>query len=179
MKKTLLLAGVACVLSLNANASEIKSYVGLDVGVADVGLSSGLNSIAEDSYTTLSVNAGAKLNQNFGLEGFYQISDDEDTKLGVGETSFEAYGIDAIGYVPMGEKTNLLGSVGLGQYDVEISGLGGNASEDSLGYRFGLGADYALTDSLSARAMARYVLIDDMESVDDITEVSLGLRYTF
>ncbi len=34
MKKTLLLAGVACLFSLNANASEVKPYVGLDVGMS-------------------------------------------------------------------------------------------------------------------------------------------------
>ncbi|MFI3241680.1 MAG: porin family protein [Alphaproteobacteria bacterium] len=181
MKKTLLLAGVACVLSFNSNASEIKPYVGLDVGVVSADLANGYDLIAEDSLYTYSVNAGAKINDNFGLEAFYQTSSEEDKTIGAltTTTSFDAYGLDVIGYLPITEKTNLLGSVGLAQYDFELKATGlATESEDGLGCRFAVGADYNLTDNVSFRAMARYVTLDT-DNVDSLTEFSVGARYSF
>jgi len=198
MKKTLLLAGVAGTLfTLNANAMDLKPYVGLDysyvkastnnIVVEDVLVSS---EFYEDSFHSAVVNAGIKLHKNVGLEAFYQKSSKEDGKLAslniggttVGtdklETSFDAYGLDLQGYLPLNENIELIGSAGLGQYKFKMKGFGYTAKDDETGYRLGLGTQYNINEHFALRGMIRYNIIDS-DAVDDIKEFSLGIRYNF
>ena len=198
MKKSLLLAGIAAsIFSTSANAIELKPYVGLDYSYSKASTNDIVvegvqvpNNLFEDSFNSLSVNLGTKFNKNFGIEAFYQKSDEEKGEMSALsiaghpiatdrlETSFEAYGIDAQGYLPLNKKVDLIGSLGLGQYDFEIKGFGYKESEDELGYRLGAGAQYNFNENIAIRGMIRHVLIDS-DAVDDITEFSAGVRYTF
>lgn len=201
MNKTLLLAGAACLISLSANAAEIsfQPYVGMDYSYSKLKYDDIKSSIdgypvvfdsnnMKDTNNSLSLVAGAKFHPNFGAEIFYQKSDEQDkTRRADGlmakySTKFTAYGLDAIGYLPVADKTEILGAVGLAQYKVKgkVGGnvIYGSGDEDGLGVRLGAGAQYNFTDHIGARAMLRYVVLDN-EWVDNITEFSLGIRYTF
>lgn len=198
MKKSLLLASVAASLFVSqADAMELKPYVGLDYSYSkastnDIIVEQALvpSKLYEDTYNSVVVSVGTKLHQNFGLEAFYQKSGEEKGTQAVFvsggspiatdkiETSFDAYGLDAQGYLPLNKKVDLIGSLGLGQYDFEIKGFGYKESEDELGYRLGAGAQYNFNENIAIRGMIRHVLIDS-DAVDDITEFSAGVRYTF
>ena len=74
MKKTLLLAGVASLFAVNAANAEVLPYVGLDYNYSSYGMDNYVRDYLEDDYHSLSLIAGAKLHENFGLEAFYQRS---------------------------------------------------------------------------------------------------------
>lgn len=190
MKKNLLLAGVACFLAIssaNATDFQLKPYIGLDIAYtsADVSIDGLNSSVYENDFSSLNFNIGAKLHQNFGLEGYYQKSAKEEGKLATNvymidriETSFDAYGIDVMGYLPVNDKLNAIGSIGLGRYEFTLKGFGDKLSESGAGYRFGLGGEYNFNEHFALRAMARYVILD-LEYVDSITELSIGAKYIF
>lgn len=95
------------------------------------------------------------------------------------------------GYIPVSRDFELLGALGIGQYDFTGSDkyqanvgylyIGGEdkGAFDSLGIRIGVGAQYNITDHFALRAMARYVILNDDDYVKNLTEFSLGLRYMF
>lgn len=195
MKKTLLLAGVAALLSSQANAVEFKPYIGLDYAYSDVSATDQIYGVPDDYYETDFnsgvINAGTKIGDYFGVEAFYQKSGEEKGKSvrvidaydrviaeGKIKTNFDAYGLDLMGYIPVTDKLDAIASVGAGQYEFEIEGLGYSFSEDGLGVRGGLGLQYNFNDHVAVRGMARYVHLD-MDEVDYLTEFTAGIRYSF
>lgn len=195
MKKSLLIASVAACVATSANAVEFKPYVGLDyvysmtdldVKIANADVSEYL----EDDLNAFAVSVGAKLHKNFGVEAFYQQSEDGEKKW-PGEkttTNYKAYGVDFVGYFPAHEKIELLGSVGVGYYDAEakyngdaFAALNINSvklDDSGLGYRLGVGAQYNFTENWGARVMARYV-DTDIDGMDNMVDLTAGVRYTF
>lgn len=162
----------------------------------------------EDKNISASFVAGLRFNKYFGIETFYQQSSEEEQKESGSQPivegididfertnylSFKAYGADLQWYAPVTHEFELLASLGLAQYDFEskkklqgaIAEAGLSASVetkedfDSLGVRFGIGAQYNLTKHIALRGMARYVHMTDDEYIKSITEFSLGLRYMF
>ena len=185
MKKYFLLAGVASIMSFNANAMdmEMKPYVGLDYVRSMVDIN---EDYAEDDFNALAVTAGVKMHKNFGVEAFFEQTD-EGKKHHNGveiKDKYHAYGVDLIGYMPLGceEKVELLGSLGLGYYDAEAkveSALGREKlTDDGWGWRLGAGAQYNFTENMAARMMVRYADVD-IEGVDNIVDVTAGVRYSF
>ena len=221
MKKTLLLAGIATFFAFSVNAScnceqqsqtlfnspskctqktpsnlpfNIVPVVGADFVYSVLNFSDETDIIkefAEDEYKAFSVSLGAKFNSYFGIEAFYQHSEEgESTSLysyGLGygklKTSYIAYGADLIGYLPTNiQNVTLLGSLGLGQYEFEAKydGRYGSVSdtEDGLGIRIGLGMQYNFNNNTSFRVMGRYSHIDS-DYVDNMIDLTAGLRFYF
>lgn len=227
MKKTLLLAGIAGLLSFNANAQDcncqqnsktlfqpqsryqtqqpqyynqqsqtsdwhIRPVLGADFVYSVLNFSddSGIiKEFAEDEYKAFSVSLGAKFNPYFGIEGFYQHSEEgESNKLNYTEgklkTSYIAYGVDLIGYLPTDvQNVTLLGSLGLGQYEFEAKYDGRyesvSATEDGLGIRLGAGLQTNINDNVSFRLMGRYSHIDTEDAVDNMIDLTAGFRFYF
>ncbi len=190
MKKFLLCAGVAaCAFAFSANATEleIKPYVGLDYvySMSDIEKVNGINAFEED-LNAFAVSAGAKLHPNFGVEMFYQKSEEGEKKFANGKTNdeYQAYGIDLQGYLPVAEKLDLIGSLGFGYYDVDIKAkanspaISADGDDQGAGYRLGLGAQYNFTENWGARLMARYVDID-IDGLDNMVDITAGVRYSF
>lgn len=188
MTKSLLYAGVvACVFAFSANATEfeIKPYVGLDYvySMSDIEKIDGVNAFEED-LNALALSVGAKLHQNFGIEMFYQKSEEGEKNIGIIKTKdeYQAYGIDLLGYLPVTEKLDLLGSLGFGYYDIDIKasvpGFSAGGDDQGAGYRLGVGAQYNFTENWGARLMARYVDID-IDGVDNMVDLTAGVRYSF
>ncbi len=185
MKKTLLLAGVACLISFGAAAKEYNPYIGLDYAYSKFDLKKQLKRV-DDGYNSGVVNAGIRVGQYAGLEAFFQQAGDRKTHDADGsvKSKFYAYGADLMGYLPIpacNEKFNLLGSVGLGNYKFSAKYSGNNKpkyNKDRTGYRFGVGAQYHMTQNWSARVMGRYTFLGARD-IDNLAEVTAGLRYTF
>lgn len=161
-----------------------------------------------DDQDSLSFVAGARISKYWGLEAFYQQSYDDNTKTSVDTvtlnnpdyhlmndytTSFKAYGLDLIGYAPVSPYFDFVGSLGLAQYKFENEALftsyyvdhtnpadvvKRNFDEDKIGWRAGIGAQLNIADGVALRAMYRYIYIGG-DLVDDLSEVSFGLRFLF
>lgn len=191
MNKTLLLASIACLFSLQANADDTllthdfgdaKLYIGTDYNSTNAELNDGYDNIVADNYISGSLNVGIKFNQYLGIEGFFQKSNEESSLDSYLKTSFYAYGTDLLFYTPLNKKTNFLVSTGIAKYKVEAklkyAGLSINDSESGIGTRVGLGLEYNIDKNWSIRAIGRYVMLN-LDSVENIKELSLGIRYYF
>ena len=179
MKKTisaLMVAASAIAMSANAEAMEYNPYAGVEYGY------SFLNG-AEDSnnFNSGKIFVGSQYNENFGVEAFYQRST-TDKKAG-DKFSYQAYGIDALGYLPLGcdQEVALIGTAGLGYYDFAYKEMGDRTDNESTwGYRLGAGAEYNVTENVAVRALARYTKLDQrIDNSNDMMEYSLGARYNF
>ena len=187
MTKTLLLGGVAALFAFNANALELKPYVGLDYAYSSLSLGSDMKDIIEKNYNSLNLNIGAKLHKNFGLELFYQQSSEEKGDLaqniitgeiGKIKAKFNGFGADLIGYLPIHEKFDIFASLGEGRYKIFAKGVGIKGNEHHWAPRIGLGLMFNLNEHVSFRTQVRYVHLD-MDDVDDMKEISFGIRYNF
>ena len=188
MKKTLLLAGVATLMSFQAHASywsdvynEMHPYIGADY-IYSYGKFGGPAKDMKHSYHSLSVNLGARMYGYYGLEAFYQQSFKED-KHKRGEkysTEFLAYGLDMYGYMPvMCSQFNLLGSLGLANYRFSFRYPDiASKTQDRIGYRAGIGMQYDFNEHFAMRVMGRYTYLG-MNRVNNLKEVTAGLRYMF
>lgn len=185
MKKTLLLAGIACLFAANAaNAMEIKPYVGMDYNYSSIDVaknSARLN--VEDDYNNASLIAGTKLHQNFGLEAFYQRSLNETNTFVYGNRTtshISAYGADALGYLPLGceQKVELIAGLGIGHYEIKARTPFDSYKENGTGYRMSAGAQYNFDDNWAVRGMFRHVVIEGGD-FDRVNEYSAGVRYSF
>ncbi len=172
-----------------SNAPVVRPYIGLDfvysmndIDYAYSGLE--LDSYVEDDLGAGALSLGLKVNQNVGIEVFYQQSEEAEKTTGAVETQYEykAYGLDLVGYLPVARAFDLLGTVGIGYYDLEMTGHDRtyiyDLSDDGLGFRVGVGGQINLTDNWGVRVMARYVNLDT-DYVENMVDVSVGIRYTF
>lgn len=187
MNKILLLAGVISVFAFNANATEVKPYIALDYvhSIADIDKVEGIK-LFEDNFNGAAVALGVNVNRYVSTEIFYQQVAKEDKKFVNAKTEdkYKAYGIDVIGHLPVADQFDLLGSVGVAEYKVDYKASAYSPAvslkkdDNGLGARLGIGAEYNVTDNWAVRAMARYSWVD-VDGVDGITELSVGVKYTF
>ena len=179
MKKTigaLMVAASAIAMAANAEAMEYNPYVGAEYGYSFLNGGAGSN-----NFNSGKIFVGSQYNENFGVEAFYQRTT-ADKKAGF-KRKYEAYGIDALGYLPMGceQKVSLIGTAGLAYYDFKGKEEGGKTNGDGMwGYRLGAGAEYNVTDNVAVRALARYTKLDQRADYsNDMMEYSIGARYNF
>ena len=159
-------------------ANVYVPYIGVD-GIYNVAKAKQI----KPQYYGAAVNLGTTYNQYFGTEIFYhqtgskvkKISDDEKFK-----TSYRAYGLDLIGYLPVATNFKLTANIGVATYVFKEKTTGKKHSDDEgYGYRFGAGFMYDLSKNISLRALARYINFDHISDVDHEAEYVLGLRYYF
>lgn len=164
----------------------IRPYIGLDYvySMSDTDDINGID-IVEEDLNAFAVSLGLKFNQYVGLEAFYQQSEEgEKTVPGIIKTEYKykAYGLDLVGYLPVNPQFDLLGTVGLGYYDAELSAKAdieeGSDSDDGFGWRVGVGGQFNITDNWGIRVMARYA-DPDIEGLKNMVDISAGIRYTF
>lgn len=177
---TLLVAVSTFAVAANANAeNSFRPYVGVDYNYDNGN---------DFNYNSGTINAGTQFNDYFGTEVFYQKSDDDVKNVRFSPekhtSSFDAYGLDLNGYLPMGceQEYALIGSLGIGEYTFANSyNWHGNANKDDhgIGYRFGLGGLYNITNNVALKAMARYVRFNHIEDNTDMMEYTAGVRYNF
>ena len=177
------LISLALGYTAKANATENFDYVpylGIDYGYVNAKASH-----IRPNYHLANINVGTKYNAYFGTEAFFEQSSSDAKKVNSADklkTSYRAYGIDAMGYLPLGGYHNfdLVGSFGLAEY-VFTSKFNKQKhhNENAWGYRIGGGLIYNLNENVSLKAMVRYVGLNDITYVDHLTEYTLGLRYHF
>ena len=174
-KKIALLAAVSVfALANSANALEFKPYVGAQYNYTTVEADE-----VEPKMHSGSVIVGTEYNKFFSTEVFYQLSDEDDDN-GV-SADFEAYGLDAYASLPLGcdRVWSVFATAGIANYDFDVKQAGDKSEENGLGYRLGAGVQYNVTNNIAVRALGRYIIADKIDNVDDMTEFSLGVKYTF
>lgn len=137
------------------------------------------------NYAGALVNIGTKYNDYFGTEIFYQQTDSDTRHLSASKefkTSYRAYGLDIYGYLPLGcEKTfELLGTAGFAEYVFRSTEKPQkHHTNTGYAYRIGAGALYHLTENTSLRAIARFADMHKVSYINNVKELTLGLRYEF
>jgi len=191
-KKAILLAGAAVFLAGSASAMELNPYVGLDYVYSKADfkndrLSAYSTDSLKDDYNSAMISMGIRPLEYMSLEAFFQQSGERkgDNIVDANGAShkvkseFYAYGLDAYGYMPIGcDGFSLLGTVGLANYNVKIKSSDGSVDKQKLGYRAGIGAQYDINDNWAVRLVGRYSYIDS-KYLDNLKEVTAGIRYTF
>lgn len=201
MKKFLLLTACAVAFAAPAHA---EFYGGIDVqenvvSYQNKNLGGGLavdpDLIAEDSFTGLNIHVGNRLHKNYGVElgAFKTKGESKFTPSGatIGpatlaatnittDVSFWGLTLDGMGYLPVSEQVELVGSAGVTWTDMEqdIVGLALN-DESEFGFRVGAGAQFNINDRWNVRGMARYQTADFDGIADNLMTYSLGVNYSF
>jgi len=178
MKKYLVLMTAVSAIAFVANASayEYTPYVAVDYTYSEI------PSTADVNGGKLAL--GTEYNKYFGTEVFYQRtgSDRVHSSDGTNEYSLQSYGLDMYGYLPLGcdQVFSLVGTAGISNIDVIYKEANEKReTENGLGYRLGAGFEYDVNSNVSVRALYRYTFTDKVNSIDHISEYSLGVKYSF
>lgn len=175
MRKTMLITAI-CLFApaLPALAADNGFYLGGSVGQANIEVEdvtvSGEDFDADD--TGYKLIAGFRPLDWLGLEASYvNFGEPEDTLLG-NSVEVEGDGISAfaVGFLAAG-PVDLFAKVGLLSWDSRIVG----ANEDGTDLTYGVGAQFRL---LSLGVRAEYEIFD-VDDVDDLNMISIGVTYTF
>ncbi len=180
MKKTLLLAGVASVFALNAQALEVTPYVGADYNLNFLNKASVYDGFLPGKYHSGSIVAGAKVSPYFATEVFGELSKHANKRSFHSE--YGAYGVDAFGILPLGcyGEWEVLGTAGIGRYrfEAKVKPHFGHETDHIWGWRLGAGVQYNVTENWGIRAMYRHIAFVNKD-VRGLDTLSLGVRYSF
>lgn len=185
MKKMCLLAAAASVFAINAQAADwsnkyFRPYIGADY-VYSHAKHGGMANAANKDYNSWMVNIGTDIAEYTSIEAFFQQAPERKAHHADGEikSDFYAYGLDLYGRMPiMCSGFNALASLGVANYNTKYKFDGTSEDKQRIGYRAGVGFSYDFTDNVSFRMMGRYSYIG-MSNLDNLMEVTAGLRYTF
>ena len=187
--------------NMNVSSSLIlKPYIGIDYVHSIFHLKEDTKDWFADQYNSVNVSAGLKVYKNFGIEASALISDRQARKEdgyydGVipvtvkTEINYHAYSLDAVGFLPISNFVDLIGTLGGGVYVFDEKAQitrtsNGQILEDvsdtetRFAPRLGLGIEFHLNDNFATRIMARgaYLHYDDLDYIFDF---QAGLRFYF
>lgn len=190
MKKLLSIGLVSLGLLSTSNATELpfKPYVGLEIGSTSI--NSDYKVFDEDPYMSLKANVGFRYEKYFGAEVSYEGSSENDVTFNSGlknTASFRSYGIDALGYLPVNESLDFIGSLGLAKYDFDVEWRdltdSGKTSKSKTAFRVGLGAQFNVNKNVGFTLMAKYIPIkiedEGYDFVNGMFNLSLGAKFSF
>ena len=178
MKKIFIATLFICLTHICAANAEntYRPYVG-----ADISFDKAKTSFVKPGYYAAAFNLGTTYNPYFGTEIFYQQTTARTKTGSTGQnykTSFRGYGLDAVITAPVFSQFDVNFSLGLASYVFSERASGSyRMTDEGIGYRFGIGGTYHLTNRLAARLNARYVKFHDISNLKHAAEYSLGLRY--
>ena len=206
MKKTLLLAGVASLFAMNANAVEFNPYVSAKLRYTDMSSDITLADTftIEDNVMGGSVAIGTSVktsNGNVRAELEYNKNQNAEKSFAMnfagvvdfqGNLEVETQSVMLNGYydIDTGSKlTPYVGAgIGLAKTEATLTGLGYSQSVDdnTFAWQVGAGVGYNVTEKITVDAGYRYVDYGNFSNSDydvDVEtsahELYLGARYTF
>lgn len=205
---TLGLMAVALLASPLAAAQDPHWYGGINIGQSRAKIDderitrnlltggfTGVSILDDDRDLGYKLYGGYQFNRNFALEGgYFDLGKFGFTATTVpagtlnGNIKLRGFNLDAVGILPITEKLSALGRVGVNYAEARdrFSGTGAvtvanpNPSKRDTNYKYGLGIQYAFTESLAMRVEAeRYRINDAVGNKGDVDLVSVGLLYRF
>lgn len=201
MNKMLLLAGTAaCLFAANANAIELKPYVGAKLKYVDLS-----SELSEDGFNLLngndnlvgsSIAVGLSVKLERGsvraeLETNANSDAEKTSYAGIIKTKVEAQSVMLNGYYDIDTKTKITPYIGAGigyakvKGTVYVDGIKlGSMDDNNFAWQVGFGASYAVNEHICLDAGYRYMDYGDFS--EDRTkletyanEISIGARYAF
>lgn len=201
-------ASLASSLCTSATAQESGWYGGLNFGqskakIDDPRIIRGLlgsgfftTAITDDNRDTgYKIFGGYQLNRHVALEaGYFDLGkfgfNATTQPLGslTGEIKLRGANLDLVGIIPLTEKFSAFGRVGVARAEARdtftgsgpVRVLNANPNKTDTNAKFGVGLEYAFTDSFSMRAeVERYRINDAVGNKGDVDLASLGLVYRF
>lgn len=178
----------AILLSTSAQADDffIKPYVGAEYQFTHIDYKDGNEDLAPQNFNAANGHIGARVHKNLGFEAGYTQSATatKDNVLGSGldvKMHFQAVNLDALGYLPIGDgKTELIGTAGAVYTKLHSSVTGfGSSSDHETKPRFGLGAQYWISDNFNVRGIARYQIVDFDDTAKGAVTGNIGINYQF
>ena len=181
MKKTLLMAGVACLFAVNANAVELNPYVSAKLSYSDMSVSgkdswgkgSHKENLDDNNVWVGKIAAGVSTKLNYGsLRTELEYSRNEDAKSTTGAkkggtdfTKLESQSLMLNAYYDIDTGTKFTPYVGAGigysKLKASYTLTAENATLSESDYQFtwqaGVGVAYAVNDNLSLDLGYRYV----------------------
>jgi opacity protein-like surface antigen len=207
--KLLYVLPILSVLPITSFAQNLKGYVGFNLNYDraqlndeigeefsyETGFNVDTNDLINPNNYGFSLNAGAQINKYFGVEGFFQYTfnssaeidfyDIYNTKVSnyKAEASSLAFGLDAIGYLPIDNtKFSFMGTVGVGYYKFDgtfkvinyVYDIRDKSSSDesNVAFRIGIGGQYDISNQWAIRGMVRYVALNSDEEPEPLVEMA-------
>ncbi len=138
---------------------------------------------------------GYQFNRHFALEsGYFDLGKFGFTAMTVpagtlsGDIKIKGLNFDAVGFVPFADKWSAFARVGLAYAEAKDTFTGTGAvnvlesrrSKRAANYKFGLGMQYDITESVALRAEGeRYRIDDAVNNKGDVDLASLGVVFRF
>jgi OmpA-OmpF porin, OOP family len=176
MKRILLLAVLSAVAG-SASAADNGFYTGTTIGYTSVDNPTAFPLTKSSDYVFGGF-IGYRLNDNLGIEGTY-------TGLGSYENATQsgkadALSVAAVGFVPLGEKFELYGRLGLA-YAMGKSSTGGLSNANRTGPTYGVGFQYNVSQSVGLRfGIDRYeAAVDQGSTTHNYNSDVIGATFVY
>ena len=135
-------------------------------------------------YNVAGIHIGSDYGKYFGTEVFFNKSDGNKRHITSGsiKTSYRAYGLDLMAYLPLGchKRFALIGTAGIGEYVFKTTvSPAKHHNESAHGQRFGGGFKYAFNNNWGIKVLTRYVNFDKSKLYDYAMEYSASIEYHF
>lgn len=208
ISRTLGLMALAAITGSGAMAADTGWYGGISIGQSKATIDddritrrllgsgfTGVSIVDDEKDAGYKLYGGYRINRNFALEGgYFDLGKFGFTATTVpagtltGSIKLRGINLDAVGILPITDKFSVLGRIGVNyaQARDNFSGTGAvsvldpNPRKNDTNYKYGLGIQYALTESFGLRAEAeRYRIDDAVGNKGDVDLFSLGLVYWF
>ena len=149
--------------------------------------------ILDEDFSSIMLQAGYDFNQYVGIEGRYWFGLDTDTTLGRGDfasdVTVDAWGIYVKPMYPVSEAFNVYALLGYAGADITVDQANYTLTSDSVdGFSWGIGAEYRFSDAVGLFVDYVSVYDDDEDYIVDgydvtneqtITAINLGVNYRF
>lgn len=145
------------------------------------------NLVIDKNKVGFNIFATAQFNQYLALELGYGIITKAEGTAQLQRTATNKITntyLDALGYMPVAARVNLIGSIGVGLLKSKANVTAASFQDLSslnnvkFGYRFGGGALFALTNNWGLRGMLRYQT-GNKAFLKSVTSLAVGVLYTF
>jgi opacity protein-like surface antigen len=147
--KKLIIATAVSVLALSGAAAANAQAPGQMYG--SVGVQGTDNDSTNTDLNSVNVRVGTRLNQNFGVEADASFGTGEDQGPGGDYRLTNKWGVYGVGYVPVSERFDLIGRVGVSDTDLKAPGIAGKL-EQGTALDYGVGAQYHMDQGYALRA---------------------------
>ena len=198
MKKSLLLASVAYLFAINAQAADIKPYVSAKAKFAGIRAeaeqTSPIHAKAKlnDSVFGYNLAAGAGIKMEEGILRFeleYTSNDDAEKTINGVKGKFESYAVFANAYFDFDTNSAFRPYVGIGFGGSKVKF--GNKSKNEIAYNYSAGVGYLINDNTALDLGYRFTSYADFDEEKKgvpyqkieykayANEIMLGVRFSF
>ena len=171
--------------------NNFRPYIGIEAGlnIADYTYKTDL----DETYYSATINAGARIGKNFGIELFFTHSSTNeleyiyDIDILNHELYYMGFGFDMYGYYNLDQDFYFFTTFGVANYKIynryeyitPFTSASEKTSQNDVSTRLGIGLMYTFpTDHVSALIRYQYTPINN-ELIQTMSEFSIGMRYTF